>query len=942
VATRTYVALDLETTGTDVSADLITEIGAVRFTDEGVLDRFSTLVKPRHPIPPRIQELTHISNEMVADAPDFWAVAPQLQDFIGTDPIVGQNISYDLTFLRTGGVESIAPAYDTHELATILLTGLRRYGLKALADEFDVDFPEQHRALADAEASMHVFLRLKQAAREIDRVTLAQIARMGRRAGWVLASFFEDIAAEHGEDAELSLGRVGVEVTRVSPLEPLRPAEVTTPVPPQNATAALRAGAASFAAFEQRDQQLRMAYAVAKAFAEGGHLLVEAGTGTGKSLAYLVPAALHALENSERVVISTNTINLQEQLLNKDVPLLRELLEQRGVKADADTLRVTQLKGRRNYLCLRRWQNHLHSNISGEDDARITAKLLLWLPRTETGDRSELNLSGREEQIWWRLSAQDANCMDSNCPFVRDGSCFLMRARRGAEASHLLIVNHSLLLADIASGGSAIPSYRHLVIDEAHNLEDEATQQFGFSAGPNDLDAFLNTIHERQGRQVESGLLSDAAVAVGPLLDGPLGAVWKQRLGAVERAVDAARLRVPQFFDAAAAFFKENTEEGGEYDHRLLLTRAGRHQHSWSNVELAWENLAGSLREVDSTLEELQRALLDEKDLLLDRDALAGDVVSARLRAQDLGDRLGRIVTEHSDDTVVWLTWLRATSTVLVASAPLEVGDLLAANLFERQRTAILTSATMSAAGEFDYISRRLGLEGPKELLLDSPFPFEQNALLCVTDDMPEPQSPQYQQAMQQAIIDLVTASQGRALILFTSHAQLRNTYHGVKNRLWERGILALAQGIDASAAKLVLELKGANEDREKPRAIFGTASLWEGIDVEGEALSLVAITKLPFPVPTDPVFAARSELMERPFDDYAVPQAVLKFRQGFGRLIRSSSDRGVVVVLDRRVKTKTYGRMFLQSLPKTARFDGPVRSVAARTGDWLRPASRR
>jgi len=936
-----YVSLDLETTGLDPDVDEIIEVAAVRFDATGVLDRYQSLVNPGKRLEYRIEMLTGIDPDELRGAPHFSSIAGEVERFIGFDAIVGQNPSFDVTFLARNGVQVYGPAFDTFELASILLTGLREHSLGAIADHLGITFTNRHRAMADAEAAREVFAALRAQLASSPPDLLAEAERIASASDWPLRHLLQEVAAEHPrppgawDDDDIAHGIV----RRPAAIEPpAAPSTRPVRVDPDEARRLIASGAARAAleTFEDRPEQLQMAHAVATAIAEGQHLLVEAGTGVGKSLAYLVPSALHAARNNARTVVSTNTINLQEQLIAQDIPLARRILADAGI-AEED-LRVAQLKGRRNYLCLLRWAAARRQSSMSAEEAQVLVRMLFWLRRTETGDRAELNLRRNEDAVWNRFSATDTGCLTSQCPYVRDGTCFLHRARKRAEAAHLLIVNHALLLSDVATGGNVLPEYRHLVVDEAHHLEDEATQQFGFSGGEPELMDWLDRIHTRVSHDRDGGIVASVreatrggnrALLAAPQLDA--------HARTLAECVARSRDRVPAFFRLLQTFAQQHGSGGGEYDERIMINRAMRVQPDWADIETAWFEADERLGEVSGVLDELIAALADASpDEVLDRDAIAAEASEL----YETGDRLRRnissIIGEEHNDVVCWLTFTRRDISPSLSSAPLSVAETLKSRLFDPKESVVLTSATLSTEGNFDYIRQRLGLEAPEELLLGSPFDYKTSTLILTPADMPEPAHAGYANATQNAIIELVRASEGRALVLFTSHAALRTAYHGIKRPLEEQQILVLGQGIDGAPKQLLNTLKSS------PRTVvLGAASFWEGVDVTGEALSLLIITRLPFSVPSDPVFQARAELFDQPFEQYAVPQAILRFKQGFGRLIRRKTDRGVMVVLDRRLRSKQYGVSFLRSLPPCGMRELPMLELSAEVAAWLaRPAA--
>jgi predicted DnaQ family exonuclease/DinG family helicase len=925
----TYVALDLETTGLDTETDEIMEVGAVRFDESGVLDRFQTLINPGRPISPSVVTLTGITEEAVRSAPPIWSVAPALEEFLGDSPIVGQNVlGFDMLFLARAGIRHSERVYDTHLLAEMLMPGLPEYGLAALCDLFEVPVEVRHRALADAEAALRVFLRLRERGLSLPGQTLAQAVNWLTLTACPFRDFFRELAESRPVTSGDGLAR-GQPVTgvRASDPIPLRTKLPLTRVAPEQAVAVLRSATEHpdlLPGFDRRAEQETMVSAVGEVFSRDGRLIVEAGTGTGKSLAYLIPAACHAMANADRVLVSTATINLQEQLLKKDIPAVNALMSQEDGAGGPGAFRACQLKGRRNYLCLKRFEALRTAGVASDEEALLATRILIWLAQTETGDRAELRLSQGEEAVWRRLSADGAECTSSNSPYVVDGSCFLQKARRAAEASHIVVVNHSLLLSDKASGGHVLPPYSRLVVDEAHHLEDEATRQFGFVSGERVISEMLERCESLEG-QALSGLRTLQS-ALGPHSElTAVSATLRQRAA-------AARGPLHECFSALSVFMQEHTINGLEREQRLLINRSMRVQPDWPDIEMAWENLRLALGEIAAGLGQMQDALSSPGAAeMVNFELIRSEVDSLLQETQGTVTGMSAALEEDDPQRIVWLESERSDGSLVVTSVPLAVDGLLQERLYEGLSTLVLTGATLQAQGSFAYLQERLGLEDAETLALGSPFDYRRAALVLVPRDMPEPEWPDYLESLSHAIADLVRASRGRALVLFTSHSSLRATHQLVGEMLRDEAIQVLGQGIDGSARQLVRTLQS-----NPNTVLLGTASFWEGIDIVGEALSLLVIARLPFNVPSDPVFAARSALYDDPFAQYALPQAVLRFKQGFGRLIRSKTDRGVLVVLDRRIASRQYGSAFLESLPDCAMREAAVREMPWLVEQWL------
>jgi DNA polymerase-3 subunit epsilon/ATP-dependent DNA helicase DinG len=954
-----YVAFDLEATGMNPATDRIIEVAAVKFTLDRVLDRWQTLVRPGAPVPFAITTLTGLTQPQVNAAPPFAAVMPALRAFVRDHPIVGQSVELDLAMLRAAGLPLTNPPIDTFELAALLLPQLPTYSLGAVAAALGLPLPDgnAHRAIYDAELTRRVFGALWEKLLEFEADTLGEVVQLSAGAGWPLHRLFVEAQRQKTRDGfGASLGTVlraamrtragqpgelAYLIPRNRP-EPLAPTGDATPLPVEAVAAALAPGAPfarRFPGFEHRPPQVEMLRAVARTFNDGGQLLVEAGTGTGKSMAYLLPAVALAVRRGETVVVSTKTIQLQDQLFHKDIPAVRSVLaalagagEAPAAAALPATFKAALVKGRANYLCLRRWFALRRAGALPKEEIRTLVKIILWLQGTDTGDRAELRLLPGEEITWARVMATPDACDAATCPFNRRGQCYLFRARREAEAAHIVVVNHALLLSDMVTSSQVLPPYKHLIIDEAHRLEDEATAQLGYSVDRRVVLEALDALargasgrHEGLATDFVTQLrVSKAPVAVQQAAD--------RAAAALIDAVAPARRAAGDLFAQLEAFAGEAAEQGDQYDPRLRLTKAVRQRPAWAAVERAWEDLSQHLAGIARHLSELA-ALLERLSArsVVAYESLAADLATAQRLNAELRLHLHSVIVNPDDHMVYWCEAVRAARTVTLHAAPLQVADTLAAGLYGDKQTVILTSATLATDQGFAYVRERLGLPEAAELQLPSPFDFPRAALLFLADDLPEPGRPGYQRRLETALVALCRATEGRALVLFTSHNALRTTYQAIKAPLEAQGILVLGQRIDGSPRQLLDRLRATGK-----AVVLGTASFWEGVDVVGDALSVLVITKLPFKVPTDPVFAARCELFDNPFTEYAVPQTILTFKQGFGRLIRSHTDRGVVAVLDRRLLSKSYGRAFLNSLPPCTVRQGGVDALPALAQAWL------
>jgi DNA polymerase-3 subunit epsilon/ATP-dependent DNA helicase DinG len=926
---RQLVALDLETTGLDPQRDAVIEIGAVRFRGDRVEASWSSLVNPGRPLPPFITQLTGISDDMLAGAPRWAEVLGEVRSFVGIDPVLGHNVGFDLAFLRRRGLFGDNDMLDTFDLASVLLPTAGRYRLGALAESLGIPVRTQHRALEDAQTTRSVFLRLVERAHQLPWSILEEIVRQGTEiawgAGWVFEEILKEAMKDHGRRPEPRRPFPAFTPLEARPA-PLRPEPEAVPIEPEELAAVIEPGgplARGFSGYEHRPQQVTMLRTVAQALSSGEHLLVEAGTGTGKSVAYLVPAFAWAERNGQRVVVSTNTINLQDQLIHKDIPDLNATL--------GSSYLAAVLKGRANYLCPRRFAGLRRAGPRTPEELRVLSKILVWLESGGSGDRGEINLLGPiEAGIWSRLSAEGEDCSPEACLQHMGGGCPYYKARLLAESAQVVIVNHALLLADVATGSRVLPDYRHLIVDEAHHLENAVTAALSFQATEADAERALREIADET-----SGLLarlSGISRTLGsPELASQTAAVVRLLAGQAAEAVFANR----RFYEAVASLLKAAREdrEVGPYGQQMRIMPSTRTLPDWSQVEVEWESLRHPLASVIATLNDVADGLGSVSD---DEESPAEDLAqSIRNATRSLGEihaNLERMVFEPDPHIIYWAEVSSVQGRISLHAAPLEVGPLVERFLWHEKDSIIMTSATLTAAGEFDYLRRRLGADEAEELALGSPFDFESSTLLYLIDDIPEPSDRMgYQQAVERGLVRLCRASRGRTLALFTSYEQLRRTARAISEPLAADGILVFEQGEGASRHSLLESFRTSGQ-----AVLLGTRSFWEGVDVPGEALSVLAIIRLPFDVPSDPIVAARSETYEDPFNEYSLPEAILRFRQGFGRLIRTKSDRGVVATFDRRILSRPYGRAFIDSLPRCTIRKGPLADLPAAASRWL------
>lgn len=736
--TRIYVALDLETTGLDPQRDSILEVGAAKFRGDEVLDKFSSLINPGRPIPSKITDLTGISDAMVQNAPSLWSVLPRLASFVRELPVIGHNVAFDLGFLRRHQVLAANESLDTFELAGILVPHEERYSLGKLTEALSAAEPQEHRALSDALLAHQLFQKLFERACQIPTPTLQEIVHLSQKVGWMPGQFFED-ALKAAARGAFEPGSIGAQIaakqaaakrkvrrgssapTTAAPMflppveaRPLSPAPENTPLDLDALAELLEPGGAlaqQFSGYEFRPQQVQMMRAVAERLNEGGHLLVEAGTGTGKSLAYLLPAVHWAHTNGQRVVVSTNTINLQEQLYHKDLPELAKILP--------FEFHASVLKGRSHYLCPARLKGLRHTGPSTPEEMRVLCKVLLWLPTTVTGDGDELFLPNPVERaIWSRLSADNPACTPERCMSFQRGECFFYRARRAAESAHVTIVNHALLLADIAVENRALPEYQYLVVDEAHHLEDATTQQLSFTVTRDGLLRTLAEIGKVGEAKTTSGLLADLIARVRHAVPSDTARPIESFVDKTLKMLDGALRQVDDLFDRIAQFVQDTRGDNpGEYSFRLRIVPAVRAQPAWSSIEIAWDNLGKTLFAIADSLARLVQTLneLDDYDIP-DRDDLAARLLGMQREIKETREQLEAIVVKPQSSGIYWAELASELNSgrrdgdrrLSLHAAPLHVGPLVERHVFKTKASVVMTSATLRTGGDFGFIRERL------------------------------------------------------------------------------------------------------------------------------------------------------------------------------------------------------------------------------------------
>lgn len=906
-----FIVVDIESTGLSPDINEIIEIGAVRIVNINgqlqITDNYSQLIKPIQDIPPVVRSLTGINESMLVDSPRFKEIAEDFLEFIGDGIFVAHNALFDLrtintSLLRAGYDELKNKMLDTQDLVAIAYPLLPSHRLGDIVQSLKIKTASLHRALADAEATGHVLIR---SISTIQKLPTPIIMTMQKIVTHCNNPIKEIISAAAKERMSQLSGTELLEIhnwkQEIKPRMRFRLSAYTkepedeTPVDKKQIEQFLgKQGslAKSFPGYEERPQQIEMAETIVGCLNNDEHLLIEAGTGTGKSAAYLLAALLWIKQNGGPIIISTRTKNLQDQLLDKDIPQLLKLFPE-------DTFQLMLLKGRGNYVCLKRFELVVQNILlSRSKESYKVLPLLTWLTQTSDGDISELH-SSIERRYGSQINSEADLCNGDMCPEF--GQCFVQHIRRQAKYADCVIANHALVFTDLAMESKLLPSATRLILDEAHNIEDSVTEAFS--------------------QNVSYGLFVDVLKELDQLV----------AFSGYQRQSDRVRSDARELFLLFTEVIHGSVPNTLDSNRALLLSLI-RENSSWNSLELLRQSIGKTITKMTAELEKQYTDLDNDKHLEI--LALAG-------RLKKIVNVLAA-VWETDQTMVAWASIIpgKEPYNLVLQAAPVNIGEVLQENLFASRRSVILTSATLTVNHHFDYIKQRLGIDRNIEQRfifheLGSPYNYKEAMLCTIPDDLAFPAEKEYILHLAEFLTDVFTHMQGRTLVLFTSYNMMERTYRIARELAGDHGINILCQGTHGSRRSLISRFRST-----KRTVLFGTSSFWEGVDIQGEALSCVVIVKLPFAVPTDPVIQARAEHVTQnggnAFMDYAVPQAVIRFKQGVGRLIRSHTDRGVVLLIDERVFTKQYGKYFLSSLPACTTLKGSRTRILERIEQWM------
>lgn len=930
--TTDFVVIDLETTGLNPTYDQIIEVAAVKISRGLITDEFSSLIACDKKLNTEIIALTGITDEMLIDQPKIEEILPALSVFIGEANIIAHNAEFDRGFLSRYWPDQ-QEWIDSVTLAQIVYPCEPSYALASLTRTLNINNRSIHRALSDAMATAELFIRLQKELTSLPGKVKAELISLCVNDSTPLADLIrkccqtkEPVALRHKNKEKACKAKK----KKILDNYVLDINEVGKYLGP-NAEFRER-----IEGFEERPQQLLLAHETTKILNNGGCLLAEVGTGTGKSLAYLLPAALFSLGSGRQVAVSTHTRNLQEQLLNKDVPMLSRLLDKE--------IRAVVLKGRGNYLCNRLYR---YFCLEPSDDFRyFLMRVAVWRAKSASGDGGEMSLNAAFRRKWQRICAAKENCAPF-CPFCQSNSCYVQKARIKAAEADILILNHSLLIAASIREGGFLPDLPYIIIDEAQHLENATEDQLTTAI---DFFDILNLVsrYRRQEKGKNIGVIPSLTKRQAGLFEQSGDEHFVLLTEKMDKQVDAIISTAEKFYDALSDFFREEMLRAVFLPVKIRILPDHRKQTEWQTLLRLADELCAELNALASTsfniLDMAQAGFINEdRQQHHNISRVFDELFSLANQGRTLAETIQACISAENDNYVAWVEYFDNQRRPSVGIAPIEINKLLKHLVYEKTNSLIMTSATLTTGNDFSYFKQRVGLDllptPPKEMTMPSPFFYREQALFSVVDDLPDwskCSEIEAATAIAASLIKLLSASRGRAIILFTSHLQLKNVYKEIRGPLNEKGISVLAHGISGDPSMLLARLR-----KEENCCILGAASFWEGVDVIGEALSLIIIVRLPFWPPNTPLAATRMEKIEAagnsPFWQYSLPQALIRFKQGFGRLIRTDTDSGVFCVLDKRIISKQYGACFIKSLPQMEQIIGNTDVVAEAIKKWLK-----
>lgn len=863
-------------------------------------------------------------------------LVPLLHDAV----LIGHDVAFAYSFLcraleRTGYLPFVGHLLDSNELLRILFPALASFQLDAAVCELKLDEVQQPQSQVYMIRS--IFLHCLQ---KLDQLPLLTLQRMvdifaaleERDIKWLLHTKLTERLALAEEEAEGYYpfrqflfkqtdwtDRCTAAHTAENPLQD---------VPFQQFLAQVKADLANrFTHYEQRTAQEQMYNEVMTCFEQEKHLLIEAGTGTGKSLGYLLPAIYYSIAQQKKIIISTHTINLQEQLRQRDIPLLRQMI--------SFPFKVSVLKGRNHYLCLRKFEhkiNHPTFIHAAWEERMMAAQMITWLSQTEHGEQEELHFGSTGVDFWATVSSDSDSCLHRACPWFR--RCFYHRAKHEASDADLVITNHSLLFTDIIADNRLLPPYEHLIVDEAHHFEATASKHLGVQ------------IHYFSLPKLLTRLVADKHQGALRLLQHRLRLLHTEAAADMIQIIDQFMIQlidIQQHWEWIYELLYELLPVTNELGRVTWRFYENKDLHIWSKIEPLEQHIVTHLQTMDScSHKRICESFMDD-----DIQGAMVDVFGLLKNIQQIVMQFRLIMQKNNDETVYWMEGnaQHKHRSLQLYAVPVMSGHLLQKYFYETKKSIVFTSATLSVNQSFHFAIEQLGLQAEQKerrlhtVILPSPFHYRKQALVLIPRDFPRMKGEigtTFYQTLTESLREVVTITAGRMLILFTSYQMLRDIYTRLKDILQHQGIRVLAQGINGgNRSQLIAQFKA-----QANTVLLGTNSFWEGIDIPGDALTCLIIIRLPFQPPNHPLTQAKCERLQRlqqsSFQAYMVPQAVIRFKQGFGRLVRTAQDKGIVIIYDTRVLDENYGKCFLYSLPGPKIEHMAMKHLGSRIYTWL------
>ncbi|WP_203361921.1 ATP-dependent DNA helicase DinG [Bacillus sp. REN10] len=929
-----FVVTDLETTGHAAKGgDRMIQASFVIIENEQIIDQYTTFINPERSIPVFIEELTGINDEMVKDAPFFHEVAPKVLPLLKDAVFVAHNVQFDLQFLQAELEEAgyrpfSGPSIDTVELARVLLPTSDSYKLFDLTSSLGFEHDRPHQADSDAYVTAQLLLMMIDKLKMMPLVTLESLAKISTHLKSDIYLLIQSVIAQ--KQLHMEQLPEQIEVYRGLGLRKKMiqkrwtdQTSLTYPASKEEKIQLL----AQLPHFERRDSQMDMMDQVYQSMQQSVHLAIEAGTGTGKSLGYLLPAVYRSKQIGDPVIVSTHTIVLQQQLLNKEIKQLRNMLP--------FPLSVMVLKGRSHYLDLYKFFQSLRDTKDNYDVALAKMQILTWLLETETGDVDELNLSSGGS-LFWNEVKQDGDYMNKGRKAWLDKDFYLF-AKKQAKESDLVITNHSLLVADLMAASPLLPLYTNVIIDEAHHFEQAARDRMGLSI---DLSNFKYLTAKLACDQAE-GLFIQCEQLHEKFEENE----QENKREVIERTFNELLFEGEEWFKVLQTFFEQHTKKWSGNGHRrqLRLTEHVRQLKIWEAVEYGAERLYERMEALSRLLQQRVAQIKPYREQMAAKEQLKIDDLQALMAQwESFLFSIERIIFRPEQDEVIWMEGDSRSfaNTFVMRAHPVSSAELIKEKLLN-QKQVVFTSATLTVNRSFRFFAEEVGLTSQtyQQVMLPSPFDYKENCRMIIPNDVPEineVKTEEYIEALANHLMAVAEAAKGRMLVLFTSYDMMKKTHDLMKDSGLLDDYVLLAQGItNGSRARLT-----RNFQKFDKAILFGTNSFWEGIDIPGEDLSCLVIVRLPFSAPDEPFTQAKNEQYAKEgknaFSAYSLPQAVLRFKQGFGRLIRSNRDRGIIIVFDRRIQTSIYGKTFLASIPPVTVQEASLSETVSVIENWL------